>query len=63
MPLLMLARSLGAYIVATPPTMITTSNSPNVSPSSWMGCVEVVVNVSVAGFGVSVDTLVVVLVA
>jgi hypothetical protein len=31
-------------------------------PSSWVDCVEVVVNVNVAGFGVCVDTLVIVLV-
>jgi len=62
MPLLMLTRSLGADIMTTTPTTTRTSNSPNMLPSSWVDCVEVVVNVNVAGFGVCVDTLVIVLV-
>jgi hypothetical protein len=44
----------------TTPTKARTSSSPNVLPSSWVDCVEVVMNVIVGGFGVSVDTLVVV---
>lgn len=58
----MLTRSLGTDIMTTTPTTTRTSSSPNRLPSSWVDCVEVVVNVIVGGFGVSVDTLVAVLV-
>jgi hypothetical protein len=58
----MLTRNLGTDNMTTTPTTARTSSSPNRLPSSWVDCAEVVVNVIVGGLGVSVDTLVVVLV-